>query len=442
MQTIISIAIKDIRLLLRDRVAAFFVLGFPILMGLFFGLLMGYGGPRGGAKMQLAAVDQDDSSYSRKLIQSLKDNKNLQVELTEQSEARESVQAGRRVAMVVIPEGFGKTAGIFWESQVALQVGVDPSRSAEGAMLEGFLMEAVGGLVGQRFNNPDEMLARTTDSIDTALASPELSESRREALQDFKDDYSGMMNSFQRMQDNPLDDQNPGDDSSASGPGFQLAKIDRIDVTREIDPKSVEGQVRKLRSRWDISFPQAMLWGVLGCVAGFAVSLAQEREAGTLLRLQVAPIRSGHVLCGKALACFLSTLAVIALMTLIGYLIGMRPLSFSKLAVASLSVALCFVGIMMTLATVGRTVQSVSGIGWATNMIMAMLGGCMIPVLFMPQWIAKIGFFSPVRWAIQSLEGAIWRDFDWFQLAITCSVLIGTGVMGLGVGVWNSQKGS
>ena len=29
----------------------------------------------------------------------------------------------------------------------------------------------------------------------------------------------------------------------------------------------------RLRSPWDISFPAAMMWGVMGCVAGFAVSI-------------------------------------------------------------------------------------------------------------------------------------------------------------------------
>ncbi|HIE95604.1 MAG TPA: hypothetical protein EYG03_09175 [Planctomycetes bacterium] len=45
--------------------------------------------------------------------------------------------------------------------------------------------------------------------------------------------------------------------------GPQFVDIKSIDVTREIDPNSQAGQLKKLRSRWDISFPQAMMWGVL-----------------------------------------------------------------------------------------------------------------------------------------------------------------------------------
>lgn len=435
MRSILAIALKDIKLLLRDRLAAFFVLGFPLALGFFFGTMMNPTSSSGRSKMTIAIVDNDKSKYSQLLVRSLEANKNLAVQLDGMEAARESVQSGKRTAMVVIPKNFGETAGIFWEAQPAIELGVDPSRSAEGAMLEGFLMEAVGSLVSTRIGAADELLAKTRSSIEATLASENLSEQRRETLKNFVDEYTGFVDSLEELQNQPEREASEG-----VGAGFQLANIEKLDVTRTIDPNSVQGQLQKINSRWDISFPQAMLWGILGCVAGFATSIAQERESGTLLRLRVAPIRTSQLLCGKALACFLSVLAVIALMTAVGYQLGMRPLSSPKLAFASVSVAICFVGIMMTLSTLGKSVQSVSGTGWAANMLMAMFGGCMIPVMFMPVWIANLSFLSPVRWAIQSLEGAIWRDFDWSQMLTACGVLIGVGIVGLMVGVWNSRK--
>ena len=72
--------------------------------------------------------------------------------------------------------------------------------------------------------------------------------------------------------------------------GFQLARIETIDVTRQYAKDSPEALVTKLRSKWDISFPQAMIWGILACAAGFAISIVRERKQGTFLRLQVAPV--------------------------------------------------------------------------------------------------------------------------------------------------------
>jgi len=40
MNPVLSMAIKDIRVLFRDKLGAFFIIGFPICMGLFFGLIM------------------------------------------------------------------------------------------------------------------------------------------------------------------------------------------------------------------------------------------------------------------------------------------------------------------------------------------------------------------------------------------------------------------
>ena len=48
MKRIFNMAIKDLRILLRDKAGAFFIFGFPILMGLFFGLVMGNMGSSGG----------------------------------------------------------------------------------------------------------------------------------------------------------------------------------------------------------------------------------------------------------------------------------------------------------------------------------------------------------------------------------------------------------
>jgi ABC-2 type transport system permease protein len=89
---------------------------------------------------------------------------------------------------------------------------------------------------------------------------------------------------------------------------------------------------------------------------------------------------------------------------------------------------------MMTLSVLGKTEQSVAGVGWAFNMVMAMLGGCMIPVMFMPAIFQKISVISPVRWAILGIEGAIWRDFSWSELFLPMAIMVSVGVVGFTVG--------
>ena len=88
----------------------------------------------------------------------------------------------------------------------------------------------------------------------------------------------------------------------------------------------------------------------------------------------------------------------------------------------------------MTLGVVGKTEQSVSGIGWIANMIMAMLGGGMIPVMFMPGFIQKISVISPIKWSILAIEGAIWRDFSFSEMVMPLGVWVGVGAVGVALG--------
>ena len=65
MQQVLSLALKDLKLVARDRMGLFFIVGFPILMGLFFGLVMG--GPStgsGSGKISIVLIDQDQTDQS------------------------------------------------------------------------------------------------------------------------------------------------------------------------------------------------------------------------------------------------------------------------------------------------------------------------------------------------------------------------------------------
>ena len=223
---------------------------------------------------------------------------------------------------------------------------------------------------------------------------------------------------------------------------FEFAKVKKLDVTYTPEPGSRAATLRKTRSRWDITFPQSMMWGVLGCVAGFSISFVREKTQGTLVRLQVAPISHQHIVIGKALGCFIAVTGVLVVMTLIGYCLGMRPRSYTMLAVAAGFVAFCFVGIMMLMSVIGKTEEAVGGASWGINMILAMFGGCMIPVMFMPSAMVPLSHFSPVKWSILALEGAIWRGFSVSEMLFPLTVLCGVGVVTIAIGSYLIKKAS
>ena len=439
MRPILKMAIKDIKLLLRDRMGAFFIVGFPILMGVLFGVVMS--GPSSGgsrSKMKIAIVDQDQSEISKKFVSSLANNENLDVEDDNVENAVKSVRKGKRVAAIVLPDGFGESAGVLWGDPPKIQLAVDPSRAAEASMMQGFVMEAMGSLVGERFNNPQQMRPMVKQSLSQIEEADDLGFLQRQALKTMMGSFDSMLDSLEDLQeaDNNADADSDADsaEGSTGQVNMQFAEFEALDITREYEPGSVRAQTKKLRSQCDISFPQAMMWGVMACVAGFAISIARENTMGTMLRLQASPLTRFQILAGKALACGLTTIGVICLLLILGLMLGLRPLSFPKLAVAAICVAICFVGIMMSMAVLGKTEQSVNGIGWAINMVMSMIGGGMIPVMFMPSFMQNLSVISPVKWGILSVEGAIWRDFSWAEMATPCLVLIAIGIVGVAIG--------
>ena len=166
----------------------------------------------------------------------------------------------------------------------------------------------------------------------------------------------------------------------------------------------------------------------------FGVSLVTERTRGTLVRLRMAPLTRAQILGGKALACFLSIMIVEVMLLGLALALGVRPSSYAILGLAGLSAAICFVGFMMLVATLGKTEESASGTGWAIMMPLSMIGGAMVPQFVMPAWMQSMSVISPIRWALLAIEGGIWRNFTLSEMLLPCTILISIGIACFAVG--------
>jgi ABC-2 type transport system permease protein len=431
MKQIVQIAFKDLRIVSRDKAALVFLIGMPVLMGVFFGFL--YKGMSSGEStaLAIAIVDEDESAMSAKLIEHLQANDNVIVSEMEKSLAIEAIKDKKLVAVVVIPKGFGETAGMMWaEDPATIRIGKDPSRQAESAMLVGFLMEAAGSLIADRIQDIDslkEMVQQQKKQINENEDTPAATKILLGAM------FDSMSGFFENV--NQVQQESSGVDDG--GPQLQIANIESFNA---FEKKQKNSTISKIRTSWDISFPAAILWGVMACAAGFAISLVRERTRGTLLRLQTAPLTNLQLILGKGLACFLAIIAVVVMMIGLGIALGMRPDQPILLALSTLCIAYCYVGIMMAMSVIGKSEEAVGGAGWAVNVVFAMIGGGMIPLAFMPGFMKTLSNFSPVAWSILSLEGAIWRGFSFLELLKPWGILLAIGSVGLAIGVFILQR--
>lgn len=427
MRAIVALAWKDLLLLLRDKPGMFFVFVFPLVYGIFFGMIFsGQGGET--AKMRVVVADLDRSAGSAAFVESLRASGDVEVsEVATREEALGLVRAGKRAAAIVTPQGFGeRSEKMFWGEPATVELAVDPSRKAEGGMLEGMVLKSAFERMQETFADPKKMQAQMGDAMAAAQADTEMPAGVRTLLTPM---LSSMQTFFQGVEAHEAS----GGEGGAAGAmqGFEPIRVEKVDV----------GAGKKKWSGPDnpfgITFPQAALWGVLGATAGFAMSLVTERTKGTLVRLRAAPVRRMDVLLGKALACYATVAMVIVFLLAVAMSVfGLRIESPGLFVLAVMSVGVCFVGLMMLIATVAKTEAAAGGGGWAVMLVMAMIGGGMIPLLFMPRWMQTVSHASPVKWGILAMEGAVWRGFTLEQMLLPCGVLVGIGAVGFGVGAW------
>jgi ABC-2 type transport system permease protein len=427
MATLWTLALKDLRLFLRDRLALFWSLVFPLIFGLFFGSLFSTGSG-GGSAMEIAVVDDADTAGSRAFVERLAASDALQVEAVASLDvARDQVRKGDRVAYVRVRPGFSDGAFALFgrdpDDGAAVEIGVDPARSAERGYLQGLVSQSLFQGLSTSFTDPAAMkdqLATARRSLDAASDS-DLDPTQRASLRTLFDALEGVAGE-------------PGEAAPIAAGGFGEGLIEMSEVGRD--------ERGRPRSPFELTFPSAIIWGLVGCATTFAASLVRERTAGTLLRLQVAPIGRAQLLLGKGLACFIAGLGVGALLLLIGVVaLGVRIVAPGVLLLGVVCAAACFTGIMMLMSVIGKTEGAVSGGSWVIIMPLAMVGGGMIPLVAMPPWMLTASYVSPFRWAILAIEGGVWRDLTLTEVALPIGILLALALGLFAVGASIFRRG-
>ena len=228
MGSVLTLAMKDLRLLVRDRMGLFFIVVFPVIMGIGFGLIGSSfkPGAPSTAPMKIALIDNDESEMSRLLIDTLADLGNLDFQPLPLDEATNLVRKGKLAGFIKIPAGFGKTAGIMWADAPVIAVGMDPSRSATAGLVQGRIMQAMGSLVQHRFSDTDAMRRQLADSSAHLDDDSDVPLARRLLLKGFLgtvDTFLGSMGEFM----NSTDDDGEG----VGAPTMELARIELVGRT-------------------------------------------------------------------------------------------------------------------------------------------------------------------------------------------------------------------
>lgn len=444
MSAIAAIAVKDLRLLLRDRGDVFFTFVFPVLIAVLFGFV--FGGSGGGSRIELGIVREGSSRFATGLAEDLAADGAFEARaFATREDAAAAVRAGKVSAAAILPKSLDAgPVGIFSGDGLEIDVIVDPARRAEAGLIQGKLNELAFRQFPRLLADDAEMerlfgAARASVAGASGLTAAQklLGTAMLSAAENFRKSVdvaptadrpardAGSGGPEERME-SEQEAGGAGDQPRRSSPDFSLVSV-RL---AELAPHS-----GRPRSPFDVTFPQGIVWGLAGCFGAFAASLVAERARGTLARLRLAPITIFHLVSGKAIACLVAGLLVETLVLGVAVtFFGAAIAQPAMLAVACFAAAFAFAGLATALAGFCRTEAEANGAGRGAILILALVGGGTIPLFFMPPFLRTLSYGSPFRWAVTAIEGPFWRDVPVSEQFAPIAVLLAIGAGGWIVG--------
>ena len=370
---------NEARLLVKDPIVLFMLLFAPVVIITVAGYSLGslYGGAANS--FRLPVVNLDHGKLADGIIQALRKEHAVTLEmLDDPDEAQRLVsQRARTPIAMVIPAGTG--AAVAAGLQPRLILFVDPVRRVEVNALELRI---------------DELCRRVIEQVRMTAQT--------------------QIESFGASQALTL----PGD------VGF-------------VEQPAIEGEAVTVNA-FDQYVPGfGVTFLLIGMMLGIALTLFDERDWGTLKRLQVSGVPVAGLLLGKLFARFIVGIVQMALLLAVGWALfgitlGRNPLALI-IPTAGISFAAAALGLVV--ASISRAHDSVMPLGVTVSMAMAAIGGCWWPLDFEPGWMRELARWMPTTWTMQAFNDLMIRKQPPSAALLPLAATMGIGMIFLGAGI-------
>ena len=242
-----------------DMINLFWVFGFPIVFALFFGLVFsGVNSGEDPKNMQIGLVDQDQSKLSQRFAERLDAEEALKLTPMPLEQARDQVRKGKLTAALIIKDNFSERNGMgFGSDDPVIQIMAAPARQMQSAYLQGIASKAQFQGLSDMFTDPNRAKEQFQTWRDNIKEDPDINPLLAATFSSFFDALQYLTGQLR---------ENNEDTSMSDG----FMSIDTISVERQ------EEKGKQPTQGFQITFPQCILWGILGCAATFAVSLVKE----------------------------------------------------------------------------------------------------------------------------------------------------------------------
>lgn len=180
--------------------------------------------------------------------------------------------------------------------------------------------------------------------------------------------------------------------------------------------------------------PAYSLLAIFMLVVPLSTTFIKERDQGTLHRLRTMPVPAGTLIAGKLIPYFGINLLQMGFCLAIGRwlvpMLGGEALVLTgamigPIVLLSAAASLAAIGFALLIAMHARTPEQATAFGAAAVLLMAALGGVMVPKLFMPATLQQVALVSPMGWALEGFLEVFLRD------AAVTNVLMPAGALAL-----------
>ena len=234
------------------------------------------------------------------------------------------------------------------------------------------------------------------------------------------------------------------------GPGFRdgnlIADLERFQASQAptlpgdlgfVEQPAIEGEAVAVNA-FDQYVPGfGITFLLIGMMLGIALTLFDERDWGTLKRLQVSGAPLTGLLLGKLFARLIVGVAQMVLLfavgwALFGITLGRDPLA---LLIPTVGISFAAAALGLLVASISRAHDSVMPLGVTVSMAMAAIGGCWWPLDFEPGWMRELAQWMPTTWTMLAFNDLMIRNQAPSATLWPLAATVGLGMIFLAAGV-------
>lgn len=194
------------------------------------------------------------------------------------------------------------------------------------------------------------------------------------------------------------------------------AQVNAIESETELLPISITGRnSQTLPSAVQQSVPSWMIFGMFFIVLPFAQTFLREKQNSTVMRLRSFGLRPMDFIISKIFPYFVINQVQFHLLIAVGYfvvpMLGGEAFrihgAWINYIVLGIIISLVALALATLIAVIVKTQEQAIVIGGGTNLILAAIGGIMVPKYLMSDSIQTMTRFSPMGWSLDAFQALL-----------------------------------